>query len=56
MEAEVICTWCGVHLGTKDVEVPAGLPAVTHGICKGCTDELAAESNGSKNVELEEED
>lgn len=55
MEAEVICAWCRDSLGTKDVVVPAGMPAVTHGICKGCKAELEADSNGSKNVELEED-
>lgn len=57
MEAEVICAWCGAHLGFKDVEVPEGMPAVTHGICKGCKSELEGQANGSKEtVGLEEED
>ena len=56
MEAKVICAWCGAPLGTKDVEVPEGAEAITHGICTGCKAELMAESNGLKNVELGEEE
>lgn len=41
--AEVVCAWCGTHLGFKDVVVPEGLPAVTHGICDDCKAEARKE-------------
>lgn len=55
-EAEVVCAWCKASLGTKEVEVPEGYEAVTHGICKGCRDELMSQANGSKEQELDYRD
>ena len=50
MLATVVCAWCQKHLGTKNVEVPDGMPAVTHGICPDCKEKQAEE--GRKLAEL----
>jgi peptide methionine sulfoxide reductase MsrB len=34
--AQVVCADCGGHLGHKDVVVPEGMPAVSHGLCDDC--------------------
>ncbi len=54
--AEVICAWCKASLGIKEVEVPEGYEAVTHGICKGCLDELMSQANGVKEQDLDYRD
>ena len=50
MLATVVCAWCQKHLGTKNVEVPDGMPAVTHGICPDC--KKKQEEEGRKLAEL----
>ena len=50
MLATVVCAWCQKTLGTKNVEVPEGMPAVTHGICSDCKEKQAEE--GRKLAEL----
>jgi len=46
VEATVVCAWCGKILGTKNVVVPEGLPAVTHGICSDCQEKQMEEGRG----------
>ena len=52
-EAEVICAWCKAPLGTKEVDVPEGYEAVSHGICDDCLDELMSQANALRAQELD---
>jgi hypothetical protein len=39
VEADIICAWCGKHMGTKMVDpgsTPPGKRPATHGICEEC--------------------
>jgi len=33
---EVKWAWCGCTLGHKEIDLPEGMPPVTHGICPDC--------------------
>ncbi len=48
MIAEIRCSYCDILMGYKDVEVPKGMPAITHGICQDCLGKALADLKASR--------
>ena len=53
MSIQVVCSWCGKHLGTKPGD--AAMP-VSHSICPECARKLSAEADEPHNTQSKEED
>jgi len=42
---EIICAWCGRHLGQKD---GAGSSGVSHGVCPECYQKLMEDGDNAR--------
>lgn len=40
---EVICSRCGKHLGTKEMEEGPGVGDISHGLCQSCGEKMLEE-------------